>query len=237
MASITRRLKRLIAREVTLREHLLGHPSTWNSSQGLPPSNLEEDRALAYRVLMHAELERYFEDSLLSSVRSSLYIFNNCGARLIVPAAAAMVHHQSRLFFEGKNGATSYYLSNSRIVRDMPKRLEDAIQAVDAAVVGGNNGIKKHDIRKLFGWIGVDISEIDGTLVAALETFGSERGDAAHLSRREIWRRFHRGTSGGNQPRVRRLPSPSDEVTAVNAVLRLLPAFDRLVQGRMKEIA
>lgn len=236
MASVTRRLKRLIARDFTLREHLLGHPSTWNSTQGLPPSSSEEDRALAYRVLMHAELERYFEDSLLCAVRTSLHVFNNCNGRITVPAAAAVVQHQSKLFFEGKNGATSFYLSKSRIVQGMPGRLELAIQAIESGVVGGNHGVKRHDIRKLVGWVGVDISEIDQTLVAALETFGSERGDAAHLSRREIWRRFRRGTSGGNQPRVRRLPAPSDEVTAVNAVLRLLPAFDRLIQSRSREV-
>ncbi|MEV5430600.1 hypothetical protein [Streptomyces sp. NPDC052701] len=185
---------------------------------------------------MHAELERYFEDSLLCSVRSSLHIFNNCNGAITVPAAAAVIHHQSKLFFDGKNGATSFYLSKSRIMQDMPVRLEAAIAAIESGVVGGNNGIKKHDIRKLVGWIGIDISEIDPTLVAALEIFGSERGDAAHLSRREIWRRYHRGTSGGNQPRVRRLPAPSDEVTAVNAVLKLLSGFDQLIQHRMRQL-
>ncbi|GAA2369883.1 hypothetical protein GCM10010417_35270 [Streptomyces carpaticus] len=191
---------------------------------------------MAYRVLMHAELERYFEDSILCSAQSSLHIFHNCGGRIVVPAAAAVVHHQSKLFFEGKNGSTSYYLSKTRIVQAMPNRLELAIETIENGVVGANNGIKKKDIRKLVGWIGIDISEIDANLLAALETFGAERGDAAHLSRREIRRRYHRGTSGANQPKVRRLPSPSDEVSAVNAVISLLPEFDRIIQKRMREV-
>lgn len=235
MASISRRLKRLKARERTLRDHLLGPRSSWNSSQGLPPSAIEEDRALAYRVLMHAELERYFEDTLICSARSSLYLFLNCGNVINTLAAAAVTHHQSKTFFDEKRGATSFYLSKARIIQDMPQRLEAAIAVIEGTIAGSNNGIKRRDIRKLVGWIGIDVSEIDSTLLAALDTFGSERGDAAHLSRREIWRRFHRGTSGSNQPRVRRLPSPSDEVTAVNAVLRLLPELDRLIRTRMRE--
>ncbi|WP_307125927.1 hypothetical protein [Streptomyces sp. B1I3] len=183
---------------------------------------------------MHAEIERFLEELLSCAVASSKYIHSQLG-HVTEAGAAAMVHHQSRGFLEGRKDSTPYYLSRGRILADMPKRLEDAIQSIELSVVAGNNGIKKHDIRRLMGWIGIDTSEIDATLVAALEAFGSERGDAAHLSRREIWRRFNGKYVHAQIAKVRRLPAPSDEVVAVHAVLQLLPALDRLVQVRARK--
>ncbi|MEU1801806.1 HEPN domain-containing protein [Streptomyces sp. NPDC019937] len=230
MASITRRLKRLRSRERILRANLLGPSQSW----GAPPSDEEYDRALAYRVLMHAEIERYLEDTVLSALLSSQEIFRNLNRRITHPASSALSHYRSKCFLEGKDGAEPAFLDSNTLATYALSKLEDAVKWIEISIVANNNGIKPANIRKLMGWIGIDSSDLDPNLLYALKRLGTERGDAAHLSRREIWRRYKRKVVPAGAPKIRRLPSPSDEVAAVDAVLKLLAQLDRLVQARLR---
>ncbi|NEB42456.1 HEPN domain-containing protein [Streptomyces sp. SID14515] len=230
MASITRRLKRLKERERVLRENLLGPSDSW----GAPPADEEYDRALAYRVLMHAEIERHFEDTVLSALLSSHEIFKNKNGKLTLPAGSALAHYRSKCFIEGQSAAESSFADSRLIATYAASKLEEAIRWIETSIVTKNNGIKPTDIRRLMGWIGVDSSDLNADLLESLKSLGNERGDAAHLSRREIWRRYERKISPAGASKIRRLPSPSDEVAAVDAVLKLLPELDRLVQSRLR---
>ncbi|MGW8378506.1 hypothetical protein [Streptomyces sp. ODS28] len=231
MASITRRLKRLRNRERVLRNNLLGPRSSW----GTPPSDEEFDRALAYRVLMHAEIERHLEDTVLSALLSSLKIFERQNGKVTYPAASALTHYHSKCFLDGKNDASSAFLDSHAMHQYASSILDEAIKWVETSIIYNNNGIKPKDVRKLMGWIGIDSSLLDSSLLDLLARLGRDRGDAAHLSRREIWRRYRRRTSPGNDATIRRLPSPSDEVAAVDAVLKLLAPLDKLVQYQLRQ--
>ncbi|WP_330356207.1 HEPN domain-containing protein [Streptomyces chartreusis] len=216
-----------------LRANLLGSSQSW----GAPPSDEEYDRALAYRVLMHAEIERYLEDTALTALLSSQEIFKSKNGRITHPAGSALSHYRSKCFLEGKDGAESAFPDSRVLATYALSKLEDAVKWIEISIITNNNGIKPTDVRKLMGWIGIDSSELDPNLLDALKRLGTERGDAAHLSRREIWRRYKRKVAPAGAPKIRRLPSPSDEVAAVDAVLKLLPQLDRLVQARLRTTA
>lgn len=212
---------------------MLGSSQSW----GAPPSDEEYDRALAYRVLMHAEIERFLEDTALSALLSSQEIFNSTNGRITHPARSALSHYRSKCFLEGREGAESAFPDSSILSAYASSKLEDAVKWIEISIVANNNGIKPADVRKLMGWIGIDSADLDPNMLDALKRLGTERGDAAHLSRREIWRRYNRKVAPAGAPKIRRLPSPSDEVAAVDAVLKLLPQLDRLVQARLRSTA
>lgn len=184
---------------------------------------------------MHAEIERYLEDVLASALLSSLEIFKKIG-KVTHPAASALSHYRSKCFLDGQDGVDSGFADSQEIVQYAQLKLEDVVQWIEVSVVKNNNGIKPADIRKLLGWLGVSLSLLDPSLLDALKTFGTERGDAAHLSRREIWRRYSGRSVRAGHSKIRRLPSPSDEIAAVDAVLKLLPQLDRLVQKKLREV-
>ncbi|MEW9554066.1 HEPN domain-containing protein [Nonomuraea sp. NPDC050783] len=189
---------------------------------------------MGYRVLMHAEVERYFEEVALCSLRSGQNLYKNRGT-IQASAAAAISHYQSHLFLKKESKLrTTRLLDGATIATLMPDILDETCDWFERSIVANNNGIKPENLVRLVGYLGIDQGDIDPTLFDALKTFGNERGDAAHLSRREIRRRYQ-GKSR-NAPRIRRLPSPSDEVIAVDAVLALLPSLDRLVHAVSRTI-
>jgi hypothetical protein len=228
VASISRRLRRLGARERSLRATLLGASTTW----GAPPSASEIDRALAYRVLMHAEIEQYLEDLVRHSIMAAQHLFLRDG-KLGYVARNAIVHHQASRYLK-QDASALVDLCDSSIMAHMPRILDTTKDGIEGATLGNNNGVKPKDVRFLMGILGLSLSDIDPTLLDALKVFGTERGDAAHLGLREIRRRFSSRSSPGNAPRIARLPTPSDEVASVDAVLKLLPSLDRKVQIRSK---
>jgi hypothetical protein len=230
VARVSRRLKRLIERERVLRGNLLGDSKSWST----PPTDREIDLALAYRVLMHAEIERYLEETVVATLASSQHIYDRL-ASFRVPALAAIAVHQSLRLSDGAKDAWTDVRAAS-VAREMPTALMAAISWVETSIIGSNNGVKPRDVSRLMGHVGIARRDLDPTLLDALEIFGGERGDAAHLSRREIAKRLHRGSPPG-APKVRRLASPSDEVSRVVAVLSLLPQLDRQVAQILREPA
>lgn len=227
MSSPSRRLKRLIYREQTLRENLMGDPNVW----GAPPSDPEVDAALAYRVLIHAEIEQYLEELVSGTLASCDYLYRQY-AELRLPGFCAVALHQAALFTRGDHGARTDFRP-TEIAKSLPSALADARQWVERTAIANNHGLKGSNTVGLLGYIGVDRGALDPTLLGALDVLGGERGDAAHLSRREISRRLHRGSPPG-APRVRRLASPSDDVRMVEAVLVLLPGLDKIVSRALK---
>jgi hypothetical protein len=228
MASISRRLKRLIQRERVVRGHLLGTPSAWDA----PATTAEIDRALAYRVLVHAEVERYLEELVLAALASCEHLYTRLSS-LRAPAFAAISLYQCSRFADGARDAWTD-LRQAKVARALPQALTDARTWVERTVVANNHGVRSQNAVKLMGHLGISRSDLDPTLLTALDIFGGERGDAAHLSRREITRRFHHGSPSW-APKVNRLASPSDEVARVRAVLLLLPQLDLEVARRIRE--
>jgi hypothetical protein len=214
-----------------LRATLLGNSATW----GAPPSKSELDRALAYRVLMHAEIEQYLEDLVRYSVMSARRLYSIDGMLGCI-ARNAIVHYQASRYLN-RDADALVDVCDTAILAKMPQVLDETKDGLERAILKNNHGVKKTDVRLLMGVLGIGESEIDPTLLTALNDFGTQRGDAAHLGVREIQRRYNNGSSPGGAPRIRRLPSPSDEVAAVDAVLKLLPSLDRKIQTRLKSRA
>lgn len=144
-------------------------PAKFSATGIYPPEVL--DRARAFRLLLHAEIEHFFEDRAIEIADRAC-------------AAWTKKHKPSNTLL--------CLLSNFRgDSSGLPKKLgtkTTASSVVNKCVaqfrfsVTRNNGIKTENLLGLFLPIGVDESNFDVTWLAALDTFGTNRGAAAHSS-------------------------------------------------------
>jgi hypothetical protein len=134
----------------------------------------EEKAAVnAYVVLAHAVIEEYLED-----------VFERHFRRLVSWLDSPLVPLESaRLAL-----AMGEWLPEKRRESYKSRRLlGDAKLAkkVFHGEVGGNHGIKTPNLQKLAGLVGLEWPDFEATLsieLADLQSFGSKRGEASHLS-------------------------------------------------------
>ena len=86
-------------------------------------------------------------------------------------------------------------------------------------VIDGNHGLKESNILALLLPIGIDNDSIDSAWLSTMNTFGTQRGVAAHTSA---------SSYKASQP-----PDPKIELDTVNEVLIGLKTIDRLVNDLM----
>jgi len=170
-----------------LRKHML--PESFDETGQYEAQEKTETLALGYRVLAHAEIEAYFEDRSLESAMAARSAWEN---KL----------HTSRtvlclLAFSGKEmplpPATLEAPSDNKrkawpALVDIGERLIPSITQFYNYVRNENHGIKEKNLLALLLPIGVDHSAIDPTFLAAIDSFGSLRGIAAHTSSRNTVR-------------------------------------------------
>ncbi|MEZ4870096.1 MAG: hypothetical protein R3C14_52695 [Caldilineaceae bacterium] len=80
-----------------------------------------------------------------------------------------------------------------------------------------NHGIKEANILQLLLPVGVEADEIDDVWLAAINSFGEERGRAAHTS--------------GSSHRTVVLPDPKDELQKVKLLLDGLKEIDIILNS------
>jgi hypothetical protein len=159
----------------------------------------------AFRVLMHAELEAYFEDLCTDVVdRVCAKWIADGRARVAVPALLGFAKATVRLPPEELDS-----------MRDsMREAVERARKHFKNSVVLRNNGIKQKNVMSLLLPAGLRESDIDTTLVARLDAFGLNRGELVHSSALS----------------VQRPPDPGDAFLAVRDIVLGLRRIDaRLV--------
>ena len=160
------------------------------------------DRARAFRVLMHAEIESYLEDRVLEAARKTFAAWRSAG-RASVPLTALLASFDtSKPKFPHELGATPFV--QTRV---------GGICAQFEARVRENHGIRSRDVLALLLTIGVDDGKIDQAWLATIDGFGSARGDAAHQS--------------GVRSRVKYQIDPQSDYNTVQVILDGLKALDQ----------
>lgn len=153
--------KNLIKRISTLEKQFLD----FQTSDSLLPIN--QDKLRAFKLLVHAELESYIENSVLE-------VWSKCDTewtirkRVMTPLKFLIVFSASK--FEANDQQLT---REARITQ---------ILASFKTVISSNNGIKRKDILKLVVPLGVDYSNIDQTWLTTIDSYGSSRGQVAHNS-------------------------------------------------------
>lgn len=127
----------------------------------------EKDDIRAFSILVHAELESYFEMVGVNKVQSALKRWQanqNYNSRVLLSLSCYMEQSKNTV----KQDSVELKLRN--IVG----------QYINA--VKKNNGIKEDNIKKLLLPIGVSEVDLNPTLLSTLSSFGSTRGSFAHSS-------------------------------------------------------
>lgn len=162
----SKRLKQLLSRVSFLERNIL--PSERVDGNY---SKVERDLIKSYLLLVHAEIEAYFEDRAKEKVNRALIKWkvnrqkSNC--------------LKSVLAFSGNE--ISYQNLKKSDSNNIEFRMNKAVSHF-LALVNKNNGVKQSDIINLIIPIGIELSELDNTWLNTMDSFGSTRGNIAHNS-------------------------------------------------------
>ena len=159
-----------------LRRHLL--PAKFSPTGSYNDRIL--DRARAYRVLAHAEIESYLEDEVRDVLQFALRRWKTTGAMnkvlmsLVVAVRFGLADDES-----AELGVQPASIPRDTELHDFVKEAaKRAFQRIDS-----NNGVQERDLKKLLMLVGVRLSDLDSVWLVSMTTFGKERGQVAHLGR------------------------------------------------------
>ena len=160
--STPRRLQRLLTRIDRLEQHLL--PTTFSLTGRY--SARQRDYTKAFLLLVHAELESYFEDRARTLVTNAESQFQRKGVCSPVLSRLIVYHHATEkgelgpVSQESVRKAINYYLG----------RLDN------------NHGIREKHLRTIFLPIGISHPHLDTQLTTACNQLSEKRGNFAHAS-------------------------------------------------------
>ena len=177
-------------------------------------------RTIAYRVLAHAEIEAYLEERSWNVVLEAKKKWDELGksSRVLICLIA----------FSGQTMETPpNTLNPTKANKAIPperikinKKIELAINSFNH-VIKQNHGVKEGNILSLLLPIGIDCDDLDSTLLATMNTFGENRGSAAH--------------SSATSYRTIQAPDPATELATVNQILDGLALIDELINTLMSK--
>lgn len=148
-------------------------------------SSKQLDMAMAYRLLCHAEIEQYVEDSSWSLVQTKIATAKSSG-RASLTALTLVAYHRT-----GWDG-----LLNKDVLLDLKKNdgvynpfkhpigklLDESLHTYRVQMVNNNHGIRTENLQKLLKPIGVNFDNLDEDWLIAIDNFGKLRGEIAHTS-------------------------------------------------------
>lgn len=129
----------------------------------------ESDQIRSYVILVHAEIEAYFEDMASEKAQKSLDLWrttrrkSNCLLSIMTFCAKDII-------WDTKPDRNSI---ESRINKTVIHYLK---------LLGKNHGVKSKNIRKILLPLGVEESEFDQTWLNIMDDFGKKRGSFAHTT-------------------------------------------------------
>ena len=170
MANSTR-FRELRTRIRELRRHLL--PNKFNSTGDY--TDRQFDRTRAFRLLAHAEIESYLEDVVLDTANEAFLAWRDHGVTT-VPLVAMVAYVEKNL------GMVPDRHTSERET-DLGVRVKDSLTAFNGYTRARNHGIREKHILRLLLPVGITLKDIDPTWLATTDSFGSNRGDAAHRSK------------------------------------------------------
>ncbi len=206
---------RILTRELNrLKKQFIPKPS---------PIGLYSDRQLtkilAYRVLVHAEIESYLEDRAWEVVQNAKNVWDKTGQTNITLICllgfSGLIMDAPPETLNPKKG--------SKIVNDekikISKKMDSALASFKR-VINQNHGVKETNILALLLPIGIDSNYLEITWLATMNTFGENRGEIAHKS--------------ASSYRTIQLVDPVSEVTVVKQIIQELLKIDDLMNQFMK---
>jgi len=137
---------------------------------------------LAYRVLVHAEIEAYFEDRVWEVVLNAKNHWDSqgktCRTLICLLAFSGLMMEVPPDTLTPRQGSKKVPDGKIKI----NKKIDSAIESFNRAIKQ-NHGIKEANLLALLLPIGIDTDDLDDpVLLATMNTFGEERGVVAHSS-------------------------------------------------------
>ena len=134
------------------------------------------EKVSGYRVLIHAEIEFYFEELIKAIIKKAYdqWVESNNVSRTLV----ALVAYCPKGFESIPERTTDRTAAS-----DLKYRIKESRDYFNTYIRTKNNGIKEKDILALLLPIGVALDDIDNDLLIALNNFGTARGQIAHSTR------------------------------------------------------
>jgi hypothetical protein len=139
-------------------------------------------RTLAYRVLVHAQIEAYLEDRAWEIALAAVRAWKN--ENRTSKTILALIAFSGRVMEKPPN---SVHPDQQGQLNEWDEKIKLS-KKIDLAVndfyhvVKQNHGIKEENIVRLLLPIGVDCDDLDTVLIADLNSYGESRGLAAHTA-------------------------------------------------------
>ncbi len=205
--SVSLRFKEMRARLSELRKNML--PSMFSLTGDYNERQL--DRAIGYRLLVHAEIESYLEDVSRDVVTSAISQWKNNGKpSSILIALLASYHSSWHVSDEVSNEEIMKIAKSRKNIKDSVSEVIELAQTQYVTRLKNNHGIKDNNFKMLILPTGICIDDLDSTWLTNLDSFGAKRGEVAHKSKM--------ATEQIN---------PQDEYNLVSGLLRGLEDLDR----------
>jgi hypothetical protein len=206
---VSTRFKEMRVRLAELRNHML--PSTFSPTGGY--SDRQLDRARGYRVLVHAEIESYLEDIAREAVTKAIREWKASRKPSMILLSFLAAYHSGWDTNDERANEDIIRLAKARSrVKDSVDEAINIAQKQYIACVRDNHGVKEKNFKQLILPLGVEIGELDGTWLTNLDSFGANRGETAHKTKRATGQ-----------------INPEDEYKAVRKLLKGLRELDEKI--------
>lgn len=177
-------------------------PHSFSKTGEYSDTVLEKTRA--YTVLVHAEMEYYFEQIALEIAEKAFTKWET-SKRTSRPLLALVA------YYTGQYQSLPELHTGNRAHENINEKIKMAYTSYNKQIRASNNGIKETNILSIFLPIGVVIENFDENLFIALSNFGSKRGEIAHSTKAQT------------------LSTPDDAYAEVENLLSLIDPFDQFI--------
>lgn len=154
----------------------------------------QEDQLKGFQLLCHAELEDYFESI-------ALRIFDESVAKW---RSERNANYQ----------LASYFIEQDRLAlsADSFTKSMQLVNQYNQNIIKKNHGIKEQNIKKMYEPLGYSIDDFDSVLLSELNSFGSQRGESAHKSKKHTQTQLDKNNVYSEVDRIVELISGFEEV-------------------------
>ncbi|WP_281244070.1 HEPN domain-containing protein [Ectothiorhodospira marina] len=164
-----------------LREHML--PSKFSPTGTY--SDRQLDRARGYRVLVHAEIESYLEDVAREAVTKAIREWKSARKPSMILVSFLAAYHSGWDTDDERANEDIIKLAKARCrVKGSVDEAIDIAQRQYVKRVRDNHGVKEKNFKGLMLPLGVVVEELDATWLTNLDSFGANRGETAHKTKR-----------------------------------------------------
>lgn len=166
----------------------------------------QKRRTLAFVVLAHACIEHYLESRCREVMKAARESMMTSKLHMSTPSLLAF---SGRGDLKQPTPPSEKNLEAWKKSHDLATRIAAAIDTHEK-VISSNNGIKEANVVAMVLPLGIPYTSLDQTLLAELESFGDDRGYAAHVANRVFRDAMDTGT----------------EVKRINQLVALLESLD-----------